>query len=268
MCLMAPTTTRCAPWSAPTRCGHVRCCQFWTPRLVLYKTYLKLDNEVKAAVRADPVCQRLMTVPGVGAITALTFRAAVDDPNRFKSSRTVAAHFGLTPRRFQSGETDNPGRISQVWRSGSAQCAVCGGACAGHPQQCVVFAEGMGHPPGQDTRSPPRRDRRGPETRRHPARCGSTAPSSDGVRRKSRHELDTPIPRTPPGASLAWTMVWMKPQMSDAPSSATKSQALHSVRPMHAASRATSEPTAERSVTHAETYPTNGRSSTLTLPPD
>lgn len=83
-------------------------------RHVLYRTYLKLDNEVKAAVRSDPVCQRLMTVPGVGAITALTFRAAVDDPARFKSSRTVAAHFGLTPRRFQSGETDNVGRISKA----------------------------------------------------------------------------------------------------------------------------------------------------------
>jgi transposase len=76
-------------------------------RLVLYRTYLKLDNEVKAVVRTDPVCQRLMTVPGVGAVTALIFRAAVDDPRRFRSSRTVAAHFGLTPRRFQSGETDN-----------------------------------------------------------------------------------------------------------------------------------------------------------------
>jgi len=83
-------------------------------RLVLYKTYLKLDNQVKALVREDPVCQRLMTVPGVGAITALTFKAAVDDPARFRSSRTVAAHFGLTPRRFQSGEVDNPGRISKA----------------------------------------------------------------------------------------------------------------------------------------------------------
>lgn len=83
-------------------------------RLVLYKTYLKLDNEVKAIVRADPICRRLMTVPGVGAITALTFKAAVDDPSRFKSSRTVAASFGLTPRRYQSGETDNPGRISRA----------------------------------------------------------------------------------------------------------------------------------------------------------
>jgi transposase len=83
-------------------------------RLVLYRTYLKLDNEVKAVVRTDPSCRRLMTVPGVGAVTALTFKAAVDDPRRFKSSRTVAAHFGLTPRRFQSGETDNPGRISKA----------------------------------------------------------------------------------------------------------------------------------------------------------
>ncbi|MEM8690649.1 MAG: IS110 family transposase [Pseudomonadota bacterium] len=55
-----------------------------------------------------------MTVPGVGSIAALTFRAAVDDPVRFKRSRTVAAHFGLTPRRYQSGEQDTPGRISKA----------------------------------------------------------------------------------------------------------------------------------------------------------
>jgi len=83
-------------------------------RLVLYKTYLKLDNQVKALVREDPVCQRLMTVPGVGPITALTFKAGVDDPTRFKRSRTVAAHFGLTPRRYQSGEVDSPGHISKA----------------------------------------------------------------------------------------------------------------------------------------------------------
>lgn len=83
-------------------------------RLVLYKTYLKLDAEINAIVRSDPICQRLMTVPGVGPVTALTYKAAVDDPGRFKSSRTVAAHFGLTPRRYQSGETDNPGHISRA----------------------------------------------------------------------------------------------------------------------------------------------------------
>ena len=83
-------------------------------RLVLYQTYLKLDKQVKVLVREDPICQRLMTVPGVGPITALTFKAAVDDPGRFKRSRNVAAHFGLTPRRFQSGELDHAGRISKA----------------------------------------------------------------------------------------------------------------------------------------------------------
>ena len=83
-------------------------------RLVLYTTYLKLDNQAKAMVRTDPVCQRLMSAPGVGAITALTFKAAVDDPTRFKNSRTVAGYFGLTPRRLQSGEMHNPGRISKA----------------------------------------------------------------------------------------------------------------------------------------------------------
>ena len=83
-------------------------------RLVLYETYLKLDSQVLAMARKDAICQRLMTAPGVGAITALTFKAGVDDPTRFKRSRTVAAHFGLTPRRFQSGELDNPGRISKA----------------------------------------------------------------------------------------------------------------------------------------------------------
>jgi transposase len=83
-------------------------------RLVLYQTYLKLDNQAKALARDDDVCQRLMTVPGVGPVTALTFKAGVDDPARFKRSRTVAAHFGLTPRRFQSGEVDNLGHISKA----------------------------------------------------------------------------------------------------------------------------------------------------------
>jgi transposase len=88
---------------AAARCAHT-----------LYSTYLKLDYAVKAVVRTDPVCQRLMTVPGVGPVTSLTFKAGVDDADRFRSSRTVAAHFGLTPRRYQSGETDNPGRISKA----------------------------------------------------------------------------------------------------------------------------------------------------------
>jgi transposase len=83
-------------------------------RLVLYRAFRELDNRTRKLAQQDPVCQRLMTAPGVGFVTALTFKAAVDDPTRFKRSRTVAAHFGLTPRRFQSGEMDNPGRISRA----------------------------------------------------------------------------------------------------------------------------------------------------------
>ncbi len=83
-------------------------------RLVLYQHFLELDRRVKRAASHDDVCMRMMTVPGVGPIAALPFKAAVDDPARFRRSRTIAAHFGLTPRRYQSGEHDNPGRISKA----------------------------------------------------------------------------------------------------------------------------------------------------------
>lgn len=80
----------------------------------LYQRFLELDRRVKRAASHDAVCKRMMTVPGVGPIAALTFKSAVDDPSRFKRSRTVAAHFGLTPRRHQSGGHDIPGRISKA----------------------------------------------------------------------------------------------------------------------------------------------------------
>jgi transposase len=83
-------------------------------RRVLFDTFVELDRRVKRKAREDALCQRFMGIPGVGEITALSFKAAVDDPARFKSSRTVGAHFGPTPRRFQSGEKDNPGRISHA----------------------------------------------------------------------------------------------------------------------------------------------------------
>lgn len=83
-------------------------------RGVLYDTYLELHRRVTRAAHSDAVCRQLMTVPGVGPITAMTFKAAVDNPRRFRRSRTVGAHFGLTPRRHQSGEHDNPGRISKA----------------------------------------------------------------------------------------------------------------------------------------------------------
>jgi transposase len=83
-------------------------------RVVLYQHFLELDRRVKRAASQDEICMRIMTVPGVGPIASLTFKAAVDDPTRFKRSRTFGAHFGLTPKRYQSGEHNNPGRISKA----------------------------------------------------------------------------------------------------------------------------------------------------------
>jgi transposase len=73
----------------------------------------RLTKQVIDEVRVEPTCRRLMTVPGVGPLTALAFRATIDQPGRFRKSRDVGAHLGLTPRRYQSGETDVQGRISR-----------------------------------------------------------------------------------------------------------------------------------------------------------
>jgi transposase len=73
----------------------------------------RLTKQVLDEVRIEPTCRRLMTVPGVGPLTALAFRATIDQPDRFRKSRDVGAHLGLTPRRYQSGETDVQGRISR-----------------------------------------------------------------------------------------------------------------------------------------------------------
>lgn len=82
-----------------------------------------LDRRVRERARDDAVCRQLMTVPGVGAVIAMTFRAAVDDPTRFRSSKSVGACFGLTPRRYQSGETDRSGSITKAG-DGSVRAAL------------------------------------------------------------------------------------------------------------------------------------------------
>jgi transposase len=82
-------------------------------RAALMAEFDQLHRMVLEAVRGDPLCGRLMTVPGVGPITALAFKTGVDVPERFAKSKTVGAHFGLTPRKFNSGEIDYSGRISK-----------------------------------------------------------------------------------------------------------------------------------------------------------
>jgi transposase len=84
-----------------------------TIRRVMRQEFTRLHKMLLDVVRHDPVCRRLMTVPGVGAVVALTYRATVDQPQRFVHSRAVGAHVGLTPRRHQSGEIDYDGGISK-----------------------------------------------------------------------------------------------------------------------------------------------------------
>lgn len=82
-------------------------------RAVLLDQVRAYDRQVRRLVRADDVCRRLMSVPGVGPLTALGFRATVDDPRRFAKARDVPAAFGLVPRLYQSGERDHHGAISK-----------------------------------------------------------------------------------------------------------------------------------------------------------
>lgn len=81
---------------------------------VLQREFKGLEKRVRLLARSDPSTRLLMTTPGVGAIVALTYASAIDDPARFRSSKQVGAHFGLTPKRYQSGQTDYTGRISKI----------------------------------------------------------------------------------------------------------------------------------------------------------
>jgi transposase len=82
-------------------------------RRVLREQIAVLHRRLLAIVRDDEVCRRLITVPGVGPVVALTYRATVDVPARFRNSRAVAAVTGLTPCKYQSGESDRTGAISK-----------------------------------------------------------------------------------------------------------------------------------------------------------
>ena len=72
-----------------------------------------IDADMRRMTRASAACRRLMTIPGVGQLTALAFVAAIDDPSRIRRSRDVGAYLGLVPRRYQSGEVDYVGGISK-----------------------------------------------------------------------------------------------------------------------------------------------------------
>jgi transposase len=82
--------------------------------VVLRNEFKAFEKRVRKMARSDTRTRLLMSTPAVGPIVSLTYASAIDDPGRFKSSKQVGAHFGLTPRKYQSGETDYTGRISKM----------------------------------------------------------------------------------------------------------------------------------------------------------
>jgi transposase len=81
---------------------------------VLLREFNAFEKRVRSLARADAKTSLLMTTPAVGPIVGLIYASAIDDPGRFKSSKQAGAHFGLTPKKYQSGETDYTGRISKI----------------------------------------------------------------------------------------------------------------------------------------------------------
>lgn len=81
---------------------------------VLLRELKAFEKQVRSLARSDANARLLMSAPAVGPIVALTYASAIDNPGRFKSSKRVGAHFGLTPKKYQSGQTDYTGRISKI----------------------------------------------------------------------------------------------------------------------------------------------------------
>jgi transposase len=83
-------------------------------REILLREFRGYEKRVRILARHDERTRLLMTTTGVGPIISLTYVSAVDDPARFKQSKTLGAHYGMTPKKYQSGETEYSGRISKI----------------------------------------------------------------------------------------------------------------------------------------------------------
>ena len=129
-----------------------------------------LGRQLLASARQSAACQLLMSIPGVGAITATSFTTAIEDPENFKKSRSVGAWLGLTTRRYQSGEVDYDGHISRRGDAHlrgllyeAATVILTRSSCRQRPAPMGVEAEG-------EDRLQTGGGRRGAQTRRHHAR--------------------------------------------------------------------------------------------------
>ena len=170
------------------------------PLLAILATMLdqlaRLTKQVLDIVREEEVCRRLMSVPGVGPITALAFRATIDRPERFRRSRDVGAHLGLTPARYQSGETDISGQGQPLRRRTRPHGALRSRPYAARAQPQMVEPARLGHEGRQDAAA-----WRAPASR-SPASspssciaCGATRPSSASARSPARRRPRPPEPR-------------------------------------------------------------------------
>jgi hypothetical protein len=128
----------------------------------------KFDEEVRRMAKADETTCRLMTVPGVGVITALTFRYTIDDPSRFRSASKVGAYLGLTPRRNQSGETDMNGRISRWGEPTAANVFVRSCDRLALPHEKMVVPQGLGNETRKANRNEEGQGRHRPKDRGDP----------------------------------------------------------------------------------------------------
>ena len=109
----------------------------------LWREFDQLHREMLRIVRDDAICRRLMTPPGVGPLVAITFKSAIDNPDRIAKSKTVGALFGLVPKKYQSGRKTlaaallEPGTIS-------THSAVRSGQCDAHPYDAVLELKTLG----------------------------------------------------------------------------------------------------------------------------
>ncbi|MBV8091627.1 MAG: IS110 family transposase [Acetobacteraceae bacterium] len=103
------------------------------------------DREITMKAKSDAAARRLMSVPGVGVVVALAYKAVIDDPARFKRSTSVGAYIGLTPRRYQSGEVDRAGHISKCGDSllRSYLFEAANVLLTRHPKPCTLKTWGL-----------------------------------------------------------------------------------------------------------------------------
>lgn len=103
-----------------------------------------LARHVTKQVKQDPICQRLMHVPGVGPLVAGTSVATLEDPTRFRTSTQVAAYLGLVPRVYQSGAANYHGRISKEGGQAAALAVRRSGPCLADPDETELYAQTVG----------------------------------------------------------------------------------------------------------------------------